>query len=154
MTTTEPLKALRERVESAEGPDREIDALLVVIFDIRPDWLVGDEGAMYVDTAYIHPVVRWQSACMKRSPGNPPAWEFARIPTYTASLDAALALVERVKPGWHFMIEFRGHKGTFNVVDCEPEESIAIGFSHYSAPLALLSALLKSLESEVEQDNG
>lgn len=70
------LAALLERVEAAEGPDRELD--LAVDIWAQPQ--------------------NWSSKV--RSTGNagcPAAWFNAEeLPEYTASLDAALALVERL----------------------------------------------------------
>ena len=108
------ISELRERVEKATGPDRELDEALRVHF---------------------------------RYPPKP--WN------YTASIDAALALVERVRPGcWYVMAKGR-------LTDAEPlygcellrggtDEQLAISEGH-TQPVAILSALLLSLQSEADK---
>lgn len=79
------LAGLLARVEKAEGPDREIDCL---IYEWQNPKLTPDMRGMYY--------------------GEPSGEYFTlegswRAITYTASLDAALALCERVLPGWVVM---------------------------------------------------
>lgn len=77
----EELDALIARVEDATGPDREIDAELARLMNWVPTgvnaslWNVADPKPEY-----------WYSSAFG-------------LPPYTASIDAALALVERVKAG-------------------------------------------------------
>lgn len=128
------LQGLLERVEKASGPDREVDLLIVELFPESPaaDIVVGR-------------VRRWIDA---RQPHQYSANAFnaGQLP-YTASLDAALALVERVLPG--------------SVSDVLHEARAAVGRKHalhirfwkpdvdgpYAAALAraVLAALLKAL---------
>lgn len=65
------IDALIERLEKATGPDREIDAMILVveeprIFDLLPYWTPEERENI--------------------------------VPRYTESIDAAVALVERVLP--------------------------------------------------------
>lgn len=73
-----------------------------------------------------------------------------RVPNWTASLDAAIALVERVLPGWEWL---RKSPGTMTVYDPDiPEKTWAV---HYDArgatpPLALLTAMFRALVAKME----
>lgn len=71
---------LIKRIEASTGPDREIDAALWSLWDSRPLEECCGDGAIY-----------------KRCPDDPIA--FDAPPDYTSSLDAAVALVERLFPG-------------------------------------------------------
>lgn len=92
MTSTPSPEVLSEfiaRLEKAEGPDRELDAELArfegwtfekMKGDAHPYWRKPDTTAYYM-----------------RERNGPPA--------YTVSLDASLALVERVMPGWSWSVD-------------------------------------------------
>lgn len=86
--TAEPsgLADLLARVEAAEGPDRELDFSLCVALDDQPEW-ARDKGAELVVCSRGD----WRGVEVR-------AGEFRsglNAPAYTASLDAALALVDR-----------------------------------------------------------
>jgi len=77
------------RLSKLGAPDREVDAEIAVLFSGDPDAYVvrPNEGAMF---------------------SHKPGW-FAtgdnkshKSPEYTTSVDAAIALAERVLPGWTF----------------------------------------------------
>jgi hypothetical protein len=91
------LNELLERVKAATGPDREIDGDLAEAFDDAPSHLprVTDVGRSWLWAEFV----------------EPDSWETWEAPEYTASIDAALALVERVVPGWCWRI------GTCHVSD-------------------------------------
>jgi len=135
MTETEKLIGLLER---ATGPDRELDDLLAVRV-----------AGMKATTTYGHECL----GNVREAPNH--------SPRYTASLDAALALVERVKPGWKWerQWELGGefirllapdyHRWTFKGAlnrsatgwqSCEPGDAIA-----------LCLALLYALETSHDQ---
>lgn len=99
MNNTSGLAELIERVERAMGPDREIDRLIARLVGwhrveprfsrsrkggwIAPEDFMGVEssGAPRLDS--LHGTTIWPD-----------------VPAYTASIDAALVLLERVLPGW------------------------------------------------------
>lgn len=92
MTTN--LHALLERLEDATGPDRELDALIALALD-------GAVG-----------IVR---ASAEGRPNEPFLTQSAdgeedALEGYTASVDAALALVERVLPGWRVALNSDPHR--------------------------------------------
>src|SRR5438105_1932936 len=81
---TTDLSALIERVEKATGPDRELDEALALAFGWRLREIV-----------LVRTVLEWERPTGFRLPIG----TMADPPFFTASLDAALALVERVLPG-------------------------------------------------------
>ena len=78
------LHSLLTRVEAATGPDRQIDCLLDCLRTGREfiEW-TADTGI--VGYRFKHHTLGWELGC----------WRVG----YTASLDAALALVEEMLPG-------------------------------------------------------
>lgn len=139
------LRRLLERVEGATGADREIDAEIAVVFNVRPEWLARSDGRLWVDhkSSLDEPVLRFCDARTKPGPGNPPAGPYH---TYTGSLDATLALVNRVFPGWGYDVTFRAAWGNHTACVIAPERRavphVAAG---KNAALALLAALLRAL---------
>ncbi len=108
------LKELLERLEKAKGPDRELDKALIQ-YDNRDD--IG---------------VCWCPGVCK-IPGK----VCVAIPLYTSSIDAAVALVEQVLPGWDYGMGSKGWGRVFNqerlVTECKR-----------TIPLALCTALVKA----------
>lgn len=139
------LSALQERLRNATGPDRKLDADLWEAFD---------------------PIF---ATCR-------PHWTVKEIedftPHHTASVDAALALVEKLLPGWAWQVEtprFRyeelehGYYACLNNVEralqsrseqSDPRTFTGIYCKHIwnatapTAPLAILSALIDALISQ------
>lgn len=94
---------LIERLEKATEGSRELDAAITVALDIRPKWLRGDSGELWVRKTGTPgmPEIAWLSSVIKtKGAGNPTAWhsfEYMKganvYPNYTTSLDAAMTLV-------------------------------------------------------------
>lgn len=125
MTKQSELRALLADVERATGPDRELDARIYgTIMGLRVER--RGPGEIYV----------WDD-----SNGTPECAETAATVTpYTASLDACLALQERVLPGWKWMIDTE--TGETIVFEHNPEGV----FGQFSDTLTpLLAAVLKAL---------
>jgi len=87
------LTSLVERVEGASGADREIDRQLAVAID--GFWIEHQE---YRGARYCH-LDKDGRVSMPGQAGD------MLVPAYTASVDAALALVERVLPGAYWRLE-------------------------------------------------
>lgn len=130
---TEKLRELLERVEKATGPSRYLDAAVhsafgsssVRIDRAEPGW-VHEEG---VGTFKVERV--------------------------TASLDASIALVERMLPGWQMLWRTDAEKGAFANIAKPGEHEWQHGVDAFNAyaskpPLAILSALLRALISQAE----
>jgi hypothetical protein len=146
------LDALLERLEKATGPDREIDAAIY-------DALAREAGRV------AFKVKNWSTLPGSRLSRYHDGWligkasddEYADdLPLYTASIDAAFALVERVLPGafWHIA------KG--RLTEAEPmfgaellfgwDQSLGKGEGP-TAPLAILAATLSALRTQESQDD-
>lgn len=120
------LEALLERVEKATGPDRELDAMAFQGFD--PHF---PEGAMQMHAGFIDP------ANFATGP-----YTSVKAPAYTASIDAALALVERVLPEHDWILQ---HTNGGLTIACQlgPNKD-RLGWGETPA-LAILAALLTAL---------
>lgn len=160
---SEQLKALLERIEAATGPDREIDSIIEATFFAPEGW--------HIEQSPINGNWCIYSGTNART-GQPRLWEAkghsAIGKPYTASIDAAVALVEKKLDGWGWQTgcplpyskprEFYasvwrnglhvGHDGWVNEdgKPMPPRPSPAI---YRSTPaLALLCALLRALIAE------
>lgn len=129
---------LIQRLEAAEVGSRELDAEVFCLFYDEPDRraraTVGGGAIIY-------------------GPGLEA--RVAEIPRYTTSLDAALALVERVLPEWRIDISYTAHErriGTFVRLggDHLVHEPVAIAHRNGPVPLALCIALLRSQEGQAQ----
>jgi len=82
------LKELQQRVSEAKGPDRELDARIWWEFDAEKYGI--DRSILSIaETANV-------IAMLDHRLGKSWRTEFKELPQYTASLEAALALVERM----------------------------------------------------------
>lgn len=138
------LTALIERVEKATGPDSALDvAIACTLLDARQH-------------------KAWNAANGFRPRGAPPLpdvvfWMRHARP-YTSSLDAALALVEEILPGkYWYVCAGRARVGEplygAQIVDKDAngvshDEPMGIAEHDHSAPLALILALLRALQSQ------
>lgn len=128
------IEDLVERVRKATGPDYELD----------PDILAA--CGMLINPKAVHrDYGRWPDEA-------PP---FYRIPHVTGSIDAALALVERVLPGRDIDLELREtmiHGAVLRVTDAiiyplrESGGGAVRGYGN-SPPLAIILALLTCLDA-------
>ena len=139
------LRSLLSRVEAATEPDRQLDACIEVTLDIRPDWALGNSRKLVVTPGFGG----WSGSLGHVSLGkHGPGWGSA---PYTASIDAAAALVGRVLPGWDWVLERDGAKmGDVvyfaSVHEVRPDFLARVRMeTHDSAPLALCAALLRAL---------
>jgi hypothetical protein len=134
MTLTE----LRERVAAATGPDEEIDALVVAMLN-------NASLRRYPPTDDFGPKSKWQfwSEDGKHFLGNESKFP---VPPLTASVDADLALVELLLPGWDVYVRKYASGFAFGWVSCRDNEyQQAHGAT---PPLAILAALLAALPGE------
>jgi hypothetical protein len=119
------LQSLLNRVEKAEGADREIDLDLAFLFD-KPQYAFNA--------------------------GPVPREELTFSNSYTASLDAALALAERAKPGWQWALGTLPEDPTRYGASILPRADVDPFVGEAATPaLALLAALIRSLITDAEQ---
>lgn len=134
------IAGLRKRVEAASGPDRELDADL---------WWHFDRAAAgrHYHTGRVGLPQPLPETLTSGGLGRAAVQQAA--PKFTASLDASLALVEKVLPplgsvpsfdcleaypnGWHATVGYSVHKQTSHLAP--------------TASLAILAALLAALEA-------
>lgn len=136
MHDTAAIDALRERVKGLSGADREVDALIVATLcpgATVGTYIVGDDGDIVFHAQALG--IQNKSLC----------------PTYTESIDAALALVERVLPGVWWLVG-KGRTRTVEPlygVHLMREGSLddVIGEGEAETPsLAIILALLSALK--------
>lgn len=130
------LRELKAKVNAATGPDRELDAQLSVHFG-----LMSAEHAEY----WLEWIAGLGGSCDAPVPPSP----------LTASMDAAVALVERVLPGWSWEARRSGTGDSGQAMVWNPmtqpgttqwESFRVTGCA--SPSLAILSALLAALAAK------
>lgn len=155
---TEKLRELLERCEKASGPDRELDGSIATAiggFSLekrgkdRKEWFYPDDGRVRREFYGVFP-----------------------LPRYTASLDASIALVERVLPGWWWKVgtcsvsddaciapdfnsPIHGDRLQAQFPNVVPGSELDAGFDVDRRPagnpaLALIESLLRALISQAE----
>jgi hypothetical protein len=127
------------RITEAAGPDRELDALI----EVAARWELAAKAGL----APQHRA-RWQAGSLGQVYDGNTGYDAAPV---TASVDAALALVARLLPGWSWtgghIARDDGKGGHWAVLYSLIERGQASGDGMFkSAPLALLAALLEALE--------
>jgi hypothetical protein len=113
------------RLETATGPDREIDARIAYAVD----WTVGG--------------VPFRKIC-EEIDGE--MYWCGDLPPYTASLDAVVALIESELPGWWWQVRsLAGGKFTAAAAESPRPERQGKGSFGLTPPLALLTAAVRAL---------
>lgn len=112
------LSELQERLAKAEGASRELDGELEHTLNGRP-------------------LVSQAQTCVLTTKGKVAAW----VPAYTASIDAAVGLVEKVLPGCLWKLQHNGVAQVWHM-----DKSIS-GVAERPA-LALCTALVKTLSEQ------
>lgn len=143
MSIPQSIANLRKRMAGLTGPDRATDCDIAVALD---GFFV--DGEKYGEPAYCYT----DTGGGQVSPGQSGDQLVRR---YTASLDAALALVERaLGPDPYYAVERQNWRGGKFFAACAPANASpatmgrpdAPNASAQTAPLALISALLASLD--------
>lgn len=139
----EVLQDLLRRVESATGADREIGREILLALGWQRTLVGHFHGPLY----YWSPPGSARSSLSGKDDD---------LPDITTSLDAALALVERVLPGWLWEVTtittgvggIRYPTALVMSPDHAPGEEIQTFGEARTPALALLAALLKALIAE------
>lgn len=131
-----------KRLEDATGPDRGLDAII---------WLETTEGATRVKTPVKSSTDAWPPYVIDET--RDPAGRLITVQTYTASIDAAIALVERTLKTYSLSmgIDPSGNgaslviwpNGFSGYTELGPYEGCAT-----SLPVAILLALFRALEAK------
>lgn len=133
------LAELIERVEALDGPDREVDALVEIELRRQQAYQVGlnDEQR-----------AKWRPVGGKGEVEEGGARYHS--PVYTASLDAAVALVDRALPGSWYLIGKGKTRATEPLYGAQimfgSDEVIGEGEHDASPSIALVLATLKAME--------
>lgn len=159
------LSDLIQRVSEATGPDRELDAYIARDVDGLPMTFCDfDTGCYHGDCK--SPGCGKPLGLHDGRKSYPRDWQDDdRLPRYSASIDAALALVSRLLPGW-FVLFNTGSvaPGAWSKVDTRPRAELAepietkfgsgVGIRAQvhgaTPPLAILQALLSALQSQAK----
>lgn len=145
MSEREKLQVLLERVKAASGPDREMDAAV---------WLALEPGVTRKQWSYIH-TASGQECRMDET--RDATGRLIVVPSFTASIDAALALVEKVQPATMWAVG-NMEMGPFCRLVAPTRGGGYVG-GYYEAnantePLAILAALLTALAASKENTDG
>lgn len=152
MTDLTTLRALEARLVAATGPDREIDGALFLLAEgFAVEWRGND--LVCIDERGIAQVFgtadpgkyqrrKYQRKFLLFSP-----WDRG-APHYTASIDAAVALIERLLPGWSWSASRNGWALLYG-----PQGERVIG-NYVDLPVAmrLCLALCRALLTNAEQN--
>jgi hypothetical protein len=120
MTRASELRALADRVEAAQGADRELDGEISRAIG-TPGWRLSDAG-------------RWFQSCLRRAQFAP-----------TASLDAALTLVPA---GWAFHVATESRRPIAWASCTDPRGNCPMAIRAATPALALTAAALRALAEE------
>ena len=139
---------LIDKLRAADGPDRELDAEIALLLT-KPD----GESAYWSMPPREGPEACAPGTLWRKNRGFRSILEDA--PLYTASIDAALALVADKLPGWKWSINRLDYGHTAFVRpplktqgDLEMQD-MGEGGAHQTSPaIAILIALLSALEGE------
>lgn len=126
---------LLSRLQGLSAPDREVDALI---------WLQLTPGATRKQWSYIHTAT--QRECHVDETRNADG-RLTIVPELTASLDAAVALCERVLPGYDWIV---GHTNGGLTIHAQVGQNEMV-FGETPA-IALLIAILTALEARDGKD--
>jgi hypothetical protein len=135
------LAELLAKVKAATGPDREIDGALSAALRVGknlPDWALRWGGEW-------RPTIQGSVVLIEDNGNIGPHYS---SPEYTASIDAALALVGRVLPGWCWLIRNDDKDGFMaNLFESWDFSEDAPRWPRYAptAPLAICKSLLSIL---------
>jgi hypothetical protein len=144
MTDLPTLTSLLERVEKAEGPDRELDNDIFRALALTDEWSGKRVSKWFIDAG-----TGWWSC------HTDDGWlhqEVQLSPRYSSSLDAALALVEEKLPGCNGLLMFgEPHRNPImRLAPLYPDGRHPVEAGGATLPLAVLSALLRALIAQKE----
>lgn len=129
---------LIERLEKAEGPDREIDQAL---------WEAVTGECTHRNTHFVY--LENDERELECSDCGADTYGKDKWSGLTSSLDAALSLVERKLPGVHWSVSNAAVKPRANVWMPQPTRPIMGPYSSGATPaLAVCLALLRALSTE------
>ena len=139
------LESMLSRVEAATGPDSELDALL---------WLMTTDGATRKSSLVKSSTGAWPDYTIDETRDK--TGRLITVPPFTSSIDAAVALVERLLPGIGLTITNQPEPTAWIFSECDEYEDgdfmvrVIVKETGETMPLAILAALLRVLISEAK----
>lgn len=137
------LRALAERLEKAARPDRELDEAVL----LATGWKNKGPAGRNIDCPYDDVGEVWFSPVGPRY-----WWSKAELPRPSHSIDAALALVERLLPDNQRGVYLNIYN-QFGDAACKIGDRFNPEFEAPTAPLAILNALVDALIAVAEADH-
>jgi hypothetical protein len=129
MPTTN-LRVVRERLARLAGPNREADAAIALDLD---NWRCR------FDQGYRHWSGGPHDASWTREGADYP-------PSYTESVDVALALVARLLPKWSIRMSLsEGYRYPVVTMGRSYPTNATVAMEHHTLPLAILAALVAAI---------
>jgi hypothetical protein len=130
-----------ERLRKSEGPDRTIDGLIDVIERGGHEYVIGHEEGRFPQKAIYGTI----ADVMKMLPNEDGA-AYINSPPFTASIDASIALAERMMPGeW---IDIGGTTGSAQWECNIHTDYVEVQETAPTAPLAILLSLFLALQAK------
>lgn len=145
-----------ERLNSATGADREIDARICVIDGLEFGFC---DGVTYRCRECCNGIEPPTDGCDNpvglhdERTSYPREWQDdERLPRYTSSVDACIALIERVLPGYRWSVNQWTEITFKGVVRIQTSSIVELEVGKAKTPaIALLIALFKVLEAKEAQ---
>lgn len=125
------------RLEALTGPDREVDALIKCAL-LAPAEAYVEQSRFNGEWCVYHGVYGGSPRLFQW----PRGFENIRLASLTASIDAAVALCERLLPGWNWVVG-KKHGSVWNNGLCISKRA-----GHAIPAIALLIATLKALDAK------
>lgn len=139
------IEGLLERVKALKYPDAATDCRLMAA-------LVGPEGAYAAVSKFNGAWVVYAGDDHRGFPKNWPApagFRQDHEKAFTGSIDAALALVDRVLPGWSIQMWMsEGYKHPGVIMGRSYPTNLRVTIEADTLPLAITAALLQALIAE------
>ena len=156
------LLALIERVEKATGPDRDLDAAVFVAVTGAATWSYDDN--CHIDALIKSGAYRGDKQLHPDYAPNPRVtWryrigdaDYGEVPSLSASVDAALALLERVLPGafWHMAKgKLRAGEPLYAFQLLFGADEVIGEAEHNDLCLAIIAATLRAMHQEIGPRN-
>jgi len=141
---TSNLSALIERVERLDGPDQSLDAEICIELQYGG---INSEGACNVRTD-----PDWEGDLLFEIEGDEHPDCCNPIPALTASIDAAVALVDRVLPGHGYTTDHQPVYGNHHDASVFNDHVITIGNGRGpNGAIAICLAALRALQNKDRQ---
>jgi len=131
------------KLEALTGPDRGIDDALMALFFVRDERHIGTTEGWEDDPSSFLPVKNrvWVDPVTDK-------WVSTAAHNFTSSIDAAVALVDRMLPGWQINIHCYGVSSEASLGSRSGGFPLVTG---WSPSIAICIALLRALDAKEKE---